>query len=107
MSKVSNVTEQEFQQHVLEADKPVLVDFYADWCGPCKSQAPILESLAEDNQDSLDVVKVDVDQAGGLAQMYGIRSIPTLVLFQNGKPVESRVGVNTKAQLTELIAEHS
>ncbi len=105
MSAIKNVSAGNFNE-VLQSSVPVLVDFYADWCGPCKAQTPILEALAGDHTDDLTVVKVDVDAEAGLAQQFGVRSIPTLVLFKDGAPVETRVGVNTQAQLDTLVAGH-
>ncbi len=107
MSNVHSVTEQTFPEQVLTAQGPVLVDFYADWCGPCQTQAPILESFAAQQTDSLAVVKVNVDEAPEVAQRYGIRSIPTLALFANGEVLETRVGTTTAAQLNELVRKHS
>jgi thioredoxin 1 len=102
MSKLANVTRDTFEQQVLRVDRPVLVDFHAEWCGPCRAQAPALESVAESFDGGVDVVKVDVDQNPELAQRYGVRSIPTLILFNSGEPVETRIGLNSEAALREL-----
>ncbi len=104
MSHIKQTTEQSFTTDVLEAQVPVLVDFYADWCAPCKAQTPILDTLAQDFSGELDVVKVDIDKAPGLAQTFGVRSIPTLILFKNGEAQATRVGVQTQPQLQKLVA---
>lgn len=103
MANLHQVDQSNFQQRVIENSKPVLVDFYADWCGPCRAQAPILEALASEYADRVDIVKLDVDQGGEIAGQYNIRSIPTLILFKDGKPVNVQVGVNTANQLKTLI----
>ncbi len=103
MANLHQVDQSNFQQRVIENSKPVLVDFYADWCGPCRAQAPILEALASEYADRVDIVKLDVDQDGEIAGQYNIRSIPTLILFKDGKPVNVQVGVNTANQLKTLI----
>ncbi len=82
-----------FSNDVLQASKPVLVDFWADWCGPCRAIAPVLEELAHEYGDAVDVRKVDADQNPEAIAQYGIRSIPTLILFKDGKPVETLTGV--------------
>ncbi|MBI6547019.1 MAG: thioredoxin [Cyanobacteria bacterium NC_groundwater_1444_Ag_S-0.65um_54_12] len=105
MSKTQAVTDADFTKEVLDAEKPVLVDFWATWCGPCKMIAPILEEIAQDHGDKLKVVKVDVDQNGDTAQRYGVMSIPTLILFKDGQPLERLVGYMPKAQLESRIIE--
>lgn len=92
--KVLNKTN--FNETVNNADKVVLVDFYADWCGPCKMLAPTINKLAEENTDSVDVYKVDIDQNMELAQQYGIMSIPTVVIFKDGRVIAQEVGVRPK-----------
>ena len=87
-----NATETSFQKDVLESDIPVLVDFWAEWCGPCKAMAPILESIAAKYEGRVKVVKVDVDENPDLGVAYGIRGIPTLVLFENGKAKSKQTG---------------
>lgn len=95
-----------FERDVLDAGTPVLVDFYADWCGPCQSIAPVLSELAEEQQGTIEVRKVNVDQHPELAQRYGVRGIPTLLLFKNGDAVGSVVGVTSKRALNALIESH-
>ena len=96
------MTEANFDSQVLQADKPVLVDFWATWCGPCQMQAPILEELAKERDDVI-IAKVDVDQNPNLAQKYRVMSIPMLAVFKNGQPVVSAVGLQNKATLNEML----
>ena len=95
-----------FDDDVITSDRPVLVDFYADWCAPCHAIAPIVDALATELGDALDVVKVDVDNNQELAETYDIRGIPTLMLFKGGKPVETIVGATTKDRLANTIKPH-
>lgn len=90
------VSDTTFDDIVLKSDKPVLVDFFAEWCGPCKAMAPALEQVAEALKDSLTVVKVDVDQSPGITQKYGIRAMPTLMLFRGGEVAAQHVGALTQ-----------
>jgi len=100
---VTPVTEQSFKQEVLQSDRPVLVDFYADWCGPCRAIKPILEELAQDYEGRVDVRKVDVDENQSLIQEYGVRGIPTLLLFKDGQARETVIGLRSKSELVELL----
>ncbi|NLC06943.1 MAG: thioredoxin [Syntrophomonadaceae bacterium] len=100
------VSEQTFNQEVLEQQQPVLVDFWAAWCGPCQMIAPVVEDLAEEYKDRVKVVKVNVDQNRQLAVQFGVMSIPTLVLFKNGQEVDRLVGFMGKEQLKEKINQH-
>lgn len=86
------VTEEDFDRTVLQAEAPVLVDFYADWCAPCKMVAPLVDEIAHDQVGRMLVAKVDTDQAQGVATTYGIRSIPTLIVFRDGEEVERSMG---------------
>lgn len=100
--EILHVTEANFDSQVLQADKPVLVDFWATWCGPCQMQAPILEELVKERDDVI-IAKVDVDQNPNLAQKYRVMSIPMLAVFKNGQPVVSAVGLQNKVTLNEML----
>ncbi|NCQ51492.1 thioredoxin [archaeon] len=102
MSKVISATTESFEEVVLKSEVPVLVDFWATWCGPCKMIAPMLETLSEERTD-IRVVKVDVDQNQQLAAKFGIRSIPTLYLFSKGEILASKMGVSSKDALVGWI----
>jgi len=93
----------EFEEKVLQSDKPVLVDFWAEWCGPCKAIGPSIEQLATEYSGKASVYKVDVDQEGELASQYGVMSIPALLVFKNGKVVDQMVGAAPKAQIAALL----
>ena len=103
MVKPLAVTDATFTDEVLNSEQPVLVDFWADWCGPCKMVAPVVEELAADYDGKLKVTKVDVDSSPLTAGTYGIRSIPTLLIFKDGKPVNQVVGAVPKQVLQEKI----
>ena len=105
MKKMAQIfNDENFADEVLKSDKPVLVDFFAQWCGPCKMMAPIIEELAESKKDKWLIGKVDVDEAGQLAMQYGIQSIPTLIIFKNGEEVDRMIGFQSKeALLSKLI----
>ena len=93
------VTESSFDQEVLASDKPVIVDFWAEWCGPCHAVAPVLDRIAEERNGELKVVKVNIDEEQGLAQRYGVASIPTMILFRDGEPAAAAIGAQPKAAL--------
>ncbi len=99
---VLEVTSNEFEEEILKSEKPVLVDFYADWCGPCKMLAPIVEQVATENND-VKVCRINVDEAQDLAVEYGIMSIPTLVVIKNGKEANRAVGVLGKDEILEML----
>lgn len=92
---------------LIQQDTPVLVDFYADWCGPCQMMAPVLKEVAQEMGDKVKVIKIDVDKNQPIAQRFGVRSIPTLILFKNGKILENKAGVMTKRDLTQMIERAS
>lgn len=100
---VQKITAAQFDQEVLHSDKPVLVDFYADWCGPCKMLSPVVEQVAEES-DAYRVCKINVDQAADIAARYGIMSIPTLIVFKAGEAVKRTVGVQSKQAIADLLA---
>ncbi|MFV0520931.1 MAG: thioredoxin [Mangrovibacterium sp.] len=97
------VTEANFEEVVLKSDKPVLVDFWAEWCGPCRMIAPIVEELSKDYEGKAVVVKVDVDSAPDISMKYGIRNIPTLLVIKNGEVVDKHVGAAQKSALAAKI----
>ena len=100
---IVHVTDASFESDVLNADVPVLVDFWAEWCGPCKMIAPVLEEIANDYQGKLKVCKIDVDANTETAPKFGIRGIPTLIIFKNGNAEATKVGALSKTQLSEFI----
>ena len=99
---VLNVTSANFEKEVLNSDKTVLIDFYADWCGPCKMFSPVVEAVANENED-IKVVKVNVDNAQDLAIQYQVMSIPTVVIIKDGKEINRNVGMVSKSQLLEMV----
>ena len=102
---VVSVDTSNFDQEVLKSDKLVLIDFYADWCGPCKSLAPVLEKFAADKAGTVKVVKINVDQAAELAEAFGVRSIPTLVTMKDGQAIMGAVGNLPYKTLEEFVAK--
>ena len=106
MAKAETVTDANFNQTVVQSDKPVLVDFWAEWCGPCRMVAPILDEIAREKEGELKIAKVNVDQNGRIAQSLGIISIPTMILYKDGKPVERIVGALPKQRLMAQIEKH-
>ncbi len=102
---IIHVTDADFDGEVIQADKPALVDFWAPWCGPCKAIAPLVEALAEENRGRLKVAKVNVDDNPNTASAYGIRSIPTLLLFKEGKLVDTLIGMVPKDRLEAFVGK--
>ncbi|MFZ5723597.1 MAG: thioredoxin TrxA [Pseudomonadota bacterium] len=100
---IVNVSEASFEQDVLKAEVPVLVDFWAEWCGPCKMIAPVLDEVSKEYNGRLKVCKVNVDDHGALAAKYGVRGIPTLLLLKNGTVEATKVGALSKSQLTAFL----
>ncbi len=95
--------ESDFQEKVLKNTKPVLVDFFAIWCGPCKMLVPVLEKLSQEKKEELDIIKVDTDNFSDLAASFRVQSIPTLILFKDGKPLASQTGFQNKEALEKWI----
>lgn len=106
MTNLFAVEEADFQSKVLASDVPVLVDFWATWCGPCRAIAPILEEIAQEFAGKLNIAKVNVDENSDLAAQYGIRSIPALLLFKNGKIADTVIGMQPKPRLVEFVKQH-
>ncbi|MAK09234.1 MAG: thioredoxin [Rhodobacteraceae bacterium] len=103
---ILDVKDKDFKEKVLEADKPVLCDFWAEWCGPCKQISPILHELAEDYKEKILIAKVNIDENPEVPSNYGIMSIPTLILFKNGQSISSQVGLVEKSSLTTWLDEN-
>jgi thioredoxin 1 len=98
-----NVTEATFEQEVLKSETPVIVDFWAEWCGPCHRVAPVLDKIVEERGGEVTLVKVNIDEEQGLAQRYGVMSIPTMILFKDGAPAAAAVGALPKAALERTL----
>ncbi len=103
MSNVLNLNNENFEKEVGQAELPLLVDFWAPWCGPCKMVGPVVESLAVDNEGKINVAKINVDENQDLAVKFGVRGIPTLIFFKGGAEVKRVVGAQTKVQLQKVI----
>jgi len=106
MSQTTAVTDASFEADVLHSDKPVLVDFWAEWCGPCKMIAPVLEEVAKEYAEKLAISKLNIDENNETPTKYGVRGIPTLILFKGGNVEATKVGALTKSQLTAFLDEH-
>ena len=103
---IKHISDSSFEADVLGSGKPVLVDYWAEWCGPCKSIAPILDELADSYGDKLQITKMNVDENRDIPAKFGIRGIPTLMLFKNGTLAATKVGAMSKTQMTEFINQH-
>ena len=106
MSQPLHITDENFESEVLNSDKPVLVDFWATWCGPCRMIAPIIEDLAKDYEGKAVIGKLDVDNNQLAAEKFGIRSIPTILIFKGGQLVDTIIGAVGKPYITELLEAH-
>ncbi len=100
---MKEITDENFETEVLQADKPVLVDFWASWCGPCRQLGPVVEELAAEMEDQVKIVKVNVDDAPATPSKFGVRGIPTLMLFRDGQVASTKVGALQKSKLQEWI----
>jgi thioredoxin 1 len=103
MAEISDVNDATFESEVLKSTTPVLVDFWAEWCGPCKAIAPIVKEIADDNGDKLKVVKINIDESPQTPGTYGIRSIPTILMFKDGQVVSQLTGARPKGDFQELV----
>ncbi|GAQ30519.1 thioredoxin [Ralstonia sp. NT80] len=104
--QIKYVSDASFEADVLKSDKPVLVDFWAEWCGPCKMIAPILDEVSKDYSEKVQIAKINVDENQGVPAKFGIRGIPTLILFKNGAVAAQKVGALSKSQLTAFLDSH-
>jgi thioredoxin 1 len=102
-SLIVSVTDDSFEERVLRSDRPVLIDYWAEWCGPCKMIAPILEEIAREYEGRLTIAKLNIDENPGTPPRYGIRGIPTLMLFKNGSVEATKVGALSKSQLSAFL----
>jgi thioredoxin 1 len=97
------VTERSFEQEVLQSDKPVIVDFWAEWCGPCHAVSPVLDKIVDERNGDLKLVKVNIDEEQGLAMRFGVQSIPMMILFKEGQPAAAAVGAQPKSALERAL----
>ena len=104
-NKALTITDDNFTQ-TIQSDQPVLIDFWATWCGPCQTMSPVIDELAQETVDQFAVGKLDVDTNPGMAMKYNVKSIPTLIIFKNGQEVDRLMGIQTKAALKEKLMAH-
>ena len=108
MAEMQAITDAAFDTSVLKSDKPVLVDFWAEWCGPCRAIAPVLDELSSELEGKVKIVKLNVDENPSIAAQYGVRSIPTMILFKGGEAADMKIGAGTpKAGLTKWLEGHA
>jgi thioredoxin 1 len=103
MANVAEVTDQNFQSEVLDSDQPIIIDFWAEWCAPCRQIAPIISELAEEYGDRVKIVKMDIDAHPNTPGQYGVRAIPTILAFKNGQVVEQLQGARPKADFKKMV----
>ena len=101
---IKQINDSEFKTEVIDSSKPVIVDFWAEWCGPCKTLGPILEKLSDDFQDKVEIKKINIDENPEAPANFGIRSIPTMILFKDGKVVDSKIGVSGEQDIKNWIS---
>ncbi|MDU0810560.1 MAG: thioredoxin TrxA [Burkholderia sp.] len=106
IEKIKHISDDSFDQEVIKSDKPVLVDFWAEWCGPCKMVAPILEEVAKDYSEKIKIVKINVDNNQATSVKFSVRGIPALILFKNGIVIAQKVGALSKSQLIDFLDGH-
>ena len=100
---VKSIKENEFESEVINSDKPVVIDFWAEWSGPCKEIAPILDEIADEMKDKIKVVKINIDENPNIPNKYGIQSIPTMIIFKNGQPISTKIGAAIKSEVKTWI----
>ena len=100
---VKSIKENEFESEVINSNKPVLIDFWAEWCGPCKEIGPILDEIADEMKDKIKVVKINIDENPNIPNKYGVQSIPTMIIFKKGAPISTKIGAAIRSELKTWI----